>query len=224
MSGQQHTGHEARLPWQVVLIGGSSGTGKTILARALARHYGAHLLHMDDLRLAAEHLIAPAQNPALHCINTDPAVWASGEAFRDALVATYEAFEPAVAVVIANHIAQRGEFDPTIIEGDGILPRLGNSQYTAHSPHIAPISAADLAANVRTLVLHEPEEAGISAAMHARGRGFALRPPAEQRVQVRGSWLYGEWLRAEAERYGVPVLSSRPHDTQFARALALLDG
>lgn len=33
---------------------------------------------------------------------------------------------------------------------------------------------------------------------------------------------YGEWLRAEAERLGVPILPARPWDTVFGRALDML--
>lgn len=33
---------------------------------------------------------------------------------------------------------------------------------------------------------------------------------------------YGEWLRAEAERLGVPILPARPWDSVFGRALDML--
>jgi hypothetical protein len=43
-----------------------------------------------------------------------------------------------------------------------------------------------------------------------------------QAGRARVSWLYGQWLKHEAERYGLPVLSARPWDTLFDRILAVL--
>ncbi len=211
-------------PWQVLLIGGSSGTGKTTLARSLARHYGVPWLALDDVRLAIQHTTTPAQHPILHRFLTDQAPYETAKAYRDALIAVAEAMAPAVAVVIANHLSQHREFDPCIIEGDGIVPWLAVPERAVQSPHIAPVTAAIHTAHVRTFFVHEPDEEGIYRAMAARGRGFDQHDTNQQRPVVRGSWLYGEWLRAEAERYGLPVLSSRPYETSLTRALALLDG
>lgn len=224
MSGQPPAAGETRPPWQVLLIGGSSGTGKTTLARALARHYGVPWLAVDDLRLAIQHVTTPAQHPVLHRFFTDEALYEDADAYRDALIAVAEAMAPAVAVVIANHLSQHREFDPCIIEGDGIVPWLAVPERAAHSPHLAPVTAAMHAAQVRAFFVHELDEEGIRGAITGRTRGADIGFTEAQRATVRGSWLYGEWLRAEAERFGLPVLSSRPHDTLLARALALLDG
>jgi 2-phosphoglycerate kinase len=52
--------------WRVLLIGGSSGVGKTLVARELARHFGVSLILADDVRLALQEVTTPAQKPELH--------------------------------------------------------------------------------------------------------------------------------------------------------------
>ena len=40
-----------RRNWDILLIGGASGTGKTQLSIPLARHYGVDLVRVDDFQL-----------------------------------------------------------------------------------------------------------------------------------------------------------------------------
>jgi len=193
--------------WTVLLIVGSSGTGKTTLAQALGRHYGISVLHGDDLRLAVERTTTPAHHPVLHRFLTDTAIWQRADAVRDALIAVAHALEPAFAVVIENHCDQP-EMGPVIIEGDSIPPRLTQVAVAGH---------------VRALCLHEADEGALFGAMQVRGRGFAQYTLGEQCVQARGKWLHGEWLRDEATQYDVPVLAARPYGTALARALRVLN-
>jgi len=199
--------YDAPPTWTVLLIAGSSGTGKTTLARALGQHYGVSVLHGDDLRLAVERTTTPVHHPTLHRFLTDTAIWQHADAVRDTLIAVTHTLEPAFAVVIENHRDQP-EMGPIIIEGDSILPWL------THTPVVG---------QVRALCLHEADEDALFDAMQLRGRGFAQYTPQEQRVQARGKWLHGEWLRDEATHYGVPVLAARPYNSALARALRVLN-
>jgi AAA+ superfamily predicted ATPase len=73
-------------PWRVLLLGGASGAGKTVLAQSFARHYGVSLLLVDDVRLALQQVATPKQQPALHyflttpCRSTGPGVAVVGSA------------------------------------------------------------------------------------------------------------------------------------------------
>ena len=49
--------------WSVLLVGGSSATGKTTATRALAHHYGVSVLQTDDVRMALQQMTTPAQHP-----------------------------------------------------------------------------------------------------------------------------------------------------------------
>ena len=68
---------------------------------------------------------------------------------------------------------------------------------------------------MRALFLHEEDEQQLLA-------NFSRREPDQglQTKRARASWLYAQWLKAEAERYGLPVLPARPWDTVFERCLA----
>jgi 2-phosphoglycerate kinase len=57
---------QTQSPWQVLLIGGSSGVGKTHVARQLAHHLSISLLLVDDVRLALQQATTPISHPALH--------------------------------------------------------------------------------------------------------------------------------------------------------------
>lgn len=205
--------------WQVLLVGGASGAGKTVLAHKLARHYGVSLLLVDDVRLALQQVTTPEQQPTLHYFLTTPDVWLQPE---DDLLAGFvgvtNALAPALGVIVAHHLIVDGA-GPLIIEGDGIAPSLIGRQ----SPVLPHIRDAGLMAGVRTIFVDEPDEEMIFANMRSRGRGFERMPPDEQHVNAHAAWLYGEWLRDEAEKYHALMIPARPLETLFERALILLE-
>jgi hypothetical protein len=207
------------LPWRILLIGGASGVGKTVLAQALARHSGVSLLLVDDVRLALQQVTTPEQQPALHYFLTMPDVWRQPE---DDLLAGFvgvaRALAPALGVIVAHHLVVEGA-GPLIIEGDGIAPRLVGEQ----SPVLPHIPDAGLMRDVRALFVDESDEGIIFANMLARGRGFEIMPPDEQRANAHAAWRYGGWLRDEAEKHHALMIPARPLETLFERTLALLE-
>lgn len=209
----------AQQPWQVLLIGGSSGVGKTILSQALAAHCGVSHLLVDDVRLALQECTSSEQYPDLHHLEFDPDIWrASPEALCDGLIATSAALERALATIIAHHVVVDG-IGPVIIEGDGIAPQLAAKRdFTGQKFFYGLV----LQNQVRSLFITEPDEEVILANMLARGRGFDQLSLKEQHTQARASWLYNQWLRHEAEQRGLPTIASRPWNTLLQRALACL--
>ena len=204
-------------PWRVLLIGGSSGVGKTLVARALARRYDRSIVLLDDLRLALQHVTTPQSHPALHYFSATPDVWLhTPEENRDARIAVSEAMWRAVAIVMTHHIVVEGT-GAVIIEGDDLLPRMAAQR---HFPDLNYFTGLTITDEVRAVIIHEPDEAAILANMRRRGRGFDELAEDVQEQVARASWLHGEWLRQEAERHGVPVVPSRPHQTLIERIAA----
>ena len=52
--------------WEVLLIGGASGSGKTCISRPLARHYGVDLVRVDDFQVLLDVMTTPETHPAIH--------------------------------------------------------------------------------------------------------------------------------------------------------------
>jgi hypothetical protein len=207
------------LPWRILLIGGASGVGKTVLAQSLARHYGVSLLLVDDARLALQQVTTPEQQPALHYFLTTPEVWRQPEGqLLAGFIGVAEALASALGVIVAHHLVVEGA-GPLIIEGDGIAPSLVGEQ----SPVLPHIPDSGLLGDVRTLLMDEPDEGLIFANMLSRGRGFERMPPEEQRANAHAAWRYGGWLREEAEKHHALVIPASPWETLFERALGLLE-
>jgi 2-phosphoglycerate kinase len=142
-------------PWRVLLLGGASGAGKTVLAQSFARHYGVSLLLVDDVRLALQQVATPKRQPALHYFLTTPDVWRRpAEELLAGFVGVANALASALGVIVAHHLIVDGA-GPLIIEGDGIAPSLMGEQ----SPVLQHIPDAALLRNVRALILDEPDEA-----------------------------------------------------------------
>jgi len=201
-------------PWAVLLIGGSSGCGKSVVAARLAHDLRIPHAQCDDFRLALQRATTPEQHPALHFFVSTEDVWRlPPELLAERLADVARVMSHALEIVPAHHVDLRV---PLLLEGDGLLPSL------ATQPSFAGASAAP--GQVRAVFVHEPDEAALQHAMFARRRGFERLSPQEQRTQARMSWLYGNWLRDETQRCGVPIVAARPWDTLPARILATVTG
>lgn len=196
----------------MLLIGGGSGTGKTTLAETIGRRVGVPWAQVDDFRLVAQRLTTPSQQPALHAFLAEGVWRRSTNELRDGLIAVGGVVSHALEIVIAHHVATDA---PLVLEGDGLVPAMAARRTFA---------GLDVGNLVRAVVLVEPDEAVILDAMLARGRGFDLFGEREQRAQARASWLYGGWLRREAEAHGIPVVEPRPWATLVDRVLEATGG
>jgi len=175
----------AALGWRVLLLGGASGIGKSTVAGRLGQRLGLPWLQVDDFRLALirSGLLFPDADAV-------PAFDGAG-----GLLAHGELLSPAIEVVIENHVDQR---NPAILEGDAILPALFERPSVRRN--------AD-SGWLRAIFLYEPEEGAIRENMQVRKVGHT------DAAHVHKNWQYGEWLRREAARRGLPTLPVRPWDT-----------
>ena len=189
--------------WQVLLLGGASGTGKSSVSHALASATSVPLLEVDDLVIAVRSLTTPSQQPELHYWETT----GSGLAMSAAEIASLHlsvasVLRPALEAVIANRLE---EGRPVIIEGDYLTPSLAAGFG----------SGGD--GQVRAVFLHEPDVEQLVA-------NYLTREPGEgeQRGRATVSALLGATWAREAAALAVPVVESRPWATTLARITALL--
>ncbi|MFF1907294.1 AAA family ATPase [Kitasatospora sp. NPDC058218] len=191
----------AELWWDIVLIGGASGIGKSRAAARLAREAGAFVVEFDDVVSAVQEITTAAQHPGLH--HFDDLAGAEGLSVERELelqIATARALEPAVLGVVRNRLTVDV---PAVVEGDYLTP-------AAAARAVEAGRAAGR--RVRAVFLHEPAAARITA-------NYAAREP-ECGVQARRAQVgarYSRWLAEQAHRHALPVVACRPWDTLAAR-------
>lgn len=196
--------------WSILLIGGVSGTGKTNAAVQIAFQAGCPWLQVDDLRLALQrsNVTLPQSTDDLYFFLKTPQVWSlPPERLCQALVAVGEVMAPAIEVVSESHIATQL---PIVIEGDGVLPSVFAREALQRDIRMG---------RVRGAFLIEPDEEKLLENLLKRHRGIDHMTETELRTEAHAKWLFGHWLIKEAQRYGLPVIESRPWSTLPRRLL-----
>jgi len=195
--------------WQVLLIGGGGGTGKTELTETLSRDLRTAAGQVDDFRLVMQHTTSPHERPSLHYFVTTKDVWReSPERLCEHLINVATIVSEALRIVISHHAVTR---HPYILEGDGLRPSIV-ARHVYTDPETRGL--------VRAVFLFEHAEEQIRKNMLGRGRAIDERTRIEQDTQVRVNWLYGQWIRATAAEHRLPVVSSRPWETLPQRVIA----
>lgn len=183
--------------WDVLLIGGASGTGKSTVAHEIARRFAIPVTPVDDIVTALMALTTPEQQPVLHRFWTEPGAldWPAQRIVEHTLEVV-RVLMPGIRAVIDDHL---GFATPVILEGDYLSPEL--------------VRADD--DRVRAVFIHEPDEAAITANLLAREPDTG---PQAKRASV-NRW-FGDWLRAEAMSRGIPTVDARPWATLVDRVVA----
>ena len=196
---------ETRRTWQVLLVGGASGVGKTSVSYRLAQAFGVGLTEMDDFHIVLKRMTTPEQQPALHFFRLHAAEVPrmDDDQMLAHILDASEAMARAMELVIGNHLASNA---PIVIEGDFLTPSL------AVQPAYDGIPAGE---QVRAVFIYEEDEQQI---LH----NYRAREGTDQPHRARVSWYHSEWLRREAERLGLPAIPARPWNTVLERVIAAL--
>ncbi len=207
-------GSTSPVAWRALLVGGNSGAGKTVAVRAIAQHLGVSVLLVDDVRLALQEMTAAEQQPDLHAfLGYGPEGWHNAEGIRDDWIRVGRAMARPLKVIVAHHVVVSGA-GPVIIEGDGILPEIAAQSDYAELRHFYGLKTGH---EVRGVFVVETDEERLLANLRARGRGFETWDASTQAAFGHASRLYGEWLSAQAEAHGLPVLQAQPYETLAER-------
>ncbi|MGX4735011.1 AAA family ATPase [Kitasatospora griseola] len=193
--------------WDVLLIGGASGVGKSRAAAGLAAAHGAFTVEFDDVVAALQAATTPATHPALHhfAAYRDPEAELGPDRVLDLQIATAHTLDEALLGVVRNRLSVDV---PAIVEGDYLTPRA------------AARAAAEAAAHRRrlhTVFLHEGDPARI-------GANYAHREPdlGPQPARAQVSARYSHWLADQARVHRLPVVDCHPYDTLPQRLAAAL--
>ena len=185
--------------WDILMIGGASGSGKTSISCPLARHYGIDLVRVDDFQVLLEVMTTPETLPAIHYWKTHPNWRDEGvDATVGQLIDVGQVLIPGLTAVIEDHIEEN---IPMILEGDFILPEL---------------SAFFNTPRIKSAFLYEPSKEQIL-------QNYLAREGALQQYRTDVSHSYGNWLAESCSKYGVAVVESRPWKTLMERVIAAIE-
>ncbi|MGY0465662.1 AAA family ATPase [Kitasatospora sp. cg17-2] len=197
--------------WELVLLGGASGVGKSVAAARIAEATGAFVVEFDDVVAAVQELTTAEQHPALHHFDGPTAPERPEDTWPPARVlelqiATAEALEPAALGVVRNRLTVPV---PAVVEGDYLTPAV-----CARAVALGRAAGRD----VRAVFLHEGDADRIAA-------NYAAREPAggDQTGRAEVGARYSHWLADEARRYALPVVDCRPWRTLADRLDAALE-
>jgi 2-phosphoglycerate kinase len=183
--------------WEVLLIGGASGTGKTSLSYSLAREFDTRITEVDDFQVLLERMTTPEQQPALHFWNShpDPSSLTAKEIHEQGLD-ILDVMLPALEAVVENHL-ENGT--PVVLEGDFMHPALAARERFGEEPNDG---------RVLGVWLCEFDEAQLV-------QNFLGREPETEPQELRAcvSALRAAWIRDTCEDLGVPWVEPRPWET-----------
>ena len=193
-------------PRTLILIGGATAAGKSTTAAAIARLLGAQWFQIDTLwRAFAEAL--PAGSPErelLQLDNHDRLRTARPEDLRDQHIAASRF----ICRTLPKAFAAELLFHETVVaDGAWLLPEF-----------VASLAIPEMEVRTRAVFIHEADATEVKNTMRRR-RGLPVTA-SWQRGGAAAWALHGDWLAAEAKRFGIPAVSARPRETLTARVMA----
>jgi len=182
--------------WDVLLIGGASGVGKTMVSLQLARHYGIDLVRVDDFQVLLSVMTTPETHPAIHYWRTHPNWWEEPiENTVGQLIDVGRMLIPGLnAVIKEGHLEDNV---PMILEGDFILPEFASSFDDSR---------------VKSVFIHEPDKEQIL-------QNFLSREGELQQHRADVSYAYGKWIAEQCLKYSILLIEARPWDSVMERIM-----
>ena len=187
--------------WRVLLLGGTTATGKSTSGALVAQRVGIACISADSVWKVLMAATTPETHPGFHYFEPAPEVMAKGaEHLMQLHVAAAQAMTPAIDAFLDWELHERNRF---VFQGAWITPELAARRCAS--------------GNTVAVFIDEPDEQEILNSMLQRsGRTEPL--PRQLSISAMAC-LYGNWLRQEAQRHGVALVNARPRETLVDRII-----
>ena len=192
-------------PFDVLLIGGASGTGKSTIAYQLGKHYQVNVVQVDDFQCVVESITKESDYPVFHYWNNhfEEAVKQPVEKKLETMISYANTLSAVLEVVIHNHLE---EDRPMILEGDFISPGLCKKL----------LDDGKERDRVKCLFLTEASKEQIV-------ENYLHREGSIQDGRAELSHRFDGWLREQAHGSRIMLIESRPWRTTGMRVRRALD-
>ncbi|MEI6553819.1 MAG: hypothetical protein WCO09_04570 [bacterium] len=190
--------------WEVLIIGGSSGVGKSHLARQLSGYFKVPLMEVDDIRIALQQCVDRESFQDLFTFIDNPNFQNEfdEQTFIQKLLDVGQALWKPLDTLISKHVIL-GE--SIIIEGDSFVPEL--------------LAKRDLD-KVKAIFIYDDLEA-IKERHLKRNRLDSAAATLEKDALF--SFAYGEEIRKQAEELGLITIKATPIETLYERTIEIIN-
>jgi 2-phosphoglycerate kinase len=191
---------------RLFLVGGSAGSGKSSLGKALAHQLDAGWLQLDSIWLAMK-VAAGEGTRARDILDLDRRMRREDEADDDVLAAHVAASREVCRALPTVLGLELEAHERLVVDGSWLLPSF-----------VTELELPD--AEVRAVYIVQRTEADVEAALIPRRGGLPLED--HHRLMNRRIFQYGAWLSDEARAHDLPVVEALPFESLLVRAWAAL--
>lgn len=191
--------------FDILLIGGASGVGKSCVSYALSEFYEMNVVQVDDFQCIVEHFTKEEDYPVFHYWKNhfEEAVVQPIEKKLEIMINYANTLSKALELVINNHLEENR---PMILEGDFISPELCKKL----------LADGEIKKRVKCVFILEDDQAQIVQNYHAR-EGTLQAGRAEL------SWRYNNWIKEQVAGTEIIIVPAMPWETSANRICRLLN-
>lgn len=192
--------------WRVLMIGGTTAVGKSTTGALVAKRLGIACISADSVWKALMAATTPEEHPDFHHFEPTPEVHAKGtDHLLQLHIAVANAMTPSLDAFLDWELHEGNRF---VFQGAWITPELAAKRCESGFE--------------RAVFIDEPDEREILNSMMERsGRKAQGLEPLPRQLSISAmAWRYGDWLRKQGLKLGLPIVAARPRETLSDRIIA----